>query len=41
MPMIHRSAAVVARTEGDLFFYALGTGEYDELSCEFAMQQCK
>ncbi|KAK9861641.1 hypothetical protein WJX84_008038 [Apatococcus fuscideae] len=27
-----KSAAVVARTEGDLFFYGLGNGEYDELS---------
>lgn len=34
---IYRSAAVVARTEGDLFFYALGSGEYDELSCRFLM----
>ncbi len=29
-----RGAAVVARTEGDIVYYALGTGEYNELTRE-------
>lgn len=35
-PILHmlprRSGALVAHCEGDLVYYALGTGEYDELT---------
>ncbi|KAK9842304.1 hypothetical protein WJX81_005560 [Elliptochloris bilobata] len=33
-----RGAAVVSRTEGDLVYYAVGTGEYDELTLAEALR---
>lgn len=29
-----RAGTIALRSEGDIVFYALGTGEYDELNCK-------
>ena len=29
-----RAGSIALRLEGDIVFYALGTGEYDELNCK-------
>ena len=36
--MKRRAGTIALRSEGDIVFYALGTGEYDELNCEAAVR---